>query len=171
MISADEIARMVTQPNMPAFPIIVQSFGPAMVDSTGQLDRRKMREQVFGSREKLQALEAITHPFMKKEADRQKNQYFVDHDLAFFDCAILLQADLISGIDKIVSVITSDEICIQRLMIRDQIDRDLAQKILDKQLSSEFLTENSDYWIKNDSDYKVFYRAIDRFLGEMLPTL
>ena len=71
VIDADEEARAVTAAGGEAIGDIVRAFGPAMLTPEGALDRPKMRDLVFRSPERRQALERIIHPLVWERIERR----------------------------------------------------------------------------------------------------
>ena len=74
VIDADAIARSVTAPQGAAMPAIARTFGPDFVDAHGGLDRERMRAHVFAHATAKQTLEAIIHPLVAQETQRQVDQ-------------------------------------------------------------------------------------------------
>jgi dephospho-CoA kinase len=68
VIDTDIIARQVVEPGQPALSELVEAFGPEVLDSTGALDRRKLRRIVFKDPQARARLEAIVHPRIRMEA-------------------------------------------------------------------------------------------------------
>lgn len=62
VIDTDDLARQAVQPGQPAFKEIVQAFGAAVKDSSGQLRREVLAKIVFADSAARAQLEAITHP-------------------------------------------------------------------------------------------------------------
>lgn len=71
VIDADAISRSTTQGGGAAMPAIAQVFGLAFVGPDGALDRPRMREHVFSHPQDRHKLEAIIHPLVKAEIQRQ----------------------------------------------------------------------------------------------------
>ena len=67
VIDTDVIARELVEPGQPALERIVDTFGPAVLDSNGALDRRKMREAIFSDADKKAQLEGLLHPMIADE--------------------------------------------------------------------------------------------------------
>jgi dephospho-CoA kinase len=67
IVDADQVARDVVEPGMPAFEQLVDRFGPGIVGPDGRLDRPKLAEVAFASEEATAALNAITHPAVGAE--------------------------------------------------------------------------------------------------------
>ena len=58
---ADEAARHIVEPGQPALAQIVAHFGEGITDSSGRLDRPKLREIVFNDVDARRQLESFTH--------------------------------------------------------------------------------------------------------------
>lgn len=71
VIDTDAIARALTQPGGMALPAIEARFGSEMIGSDGALDRARMRARVFTQPAAKQQLEAILHPLIAQETQRQ----------------------------------------------------------------------------------------------------
>jgi len=70
VIDTDAIAHQITAPNGSAMPAIAAQFGAEFVDSSGALDRARMRALVFADPIAKRRLEAITHPLIRAECER-----------------------------------------------------------------------------------------------------
>lgn len=70
-IDADAISRSLTATGGAAIPALAQHFGARFVGADGALDRALMREQAYADPEARKALEAILHPLIGADIDRQ----------------------------------------------------------------------------------------------------
>ena len=61
-VDADKLAHQVMQPGMPAYQPIVETFGPAVVSPTGEINRQTLGAVVFENPARLRQLEEIVHP-------------------------------------------------------------------------------------------------------------
>ncbi|MDX1556699.1 MAG: dephospho-CoA kinase, partial [Xanthomonadales bacterium] len=66
VIDADVIAREVVEPGRPALESIVEKFGREVLDETGRLDRKKLRELVFAKPGLRRELEKLLHPEIRR---------------------------------------------------------------------------------------------------------
>lgn len=71
LVDTDLIAHAMTAPHGAAMAALAAEFGPAFVTAEGALDRAAMRTLVFGDARAKQRLEAILHPLIRAEAERQ----------------------------------------------------------------------------------------------------
>lgn len=65
IIDTDQIAHSLTGPQGAAMPDILAEFGQQMADSSGAMDRARMRELVFSEPAAKRRLEAILHPMIR----------------------------------------------------------------------------------------------------------
>ncbi|TMH02710.1 MAG: dephospho-CoA kinase [Betaproteobacteria bacterium] len=74
LIDTDAIARALTGPGGAAMPALRARFGDAIVDAQGALDRERMRALAFADPAAKRTLEAVLHPVIGVEAERQAVQ-------------------------------------------------------------------------------------------------
>ena len=74
LVDTDVIAHRITAPQGLAMPSIATAFGPSFVAEDGSLDRARMRALVFSDENARKRLEAITHPLIRAETERQRQQ-------------------------------------------------------------------------------------------------
>lgn len=71
VVDTDAIAHVLTGPEGAAISPILEEFGSAMITAEHRLDRARMRMLVFSDRDARRRLEAILHPMIRSESDRQ----------------------------------------------------------------------------------------------------
>jgi dephospho-CoA kinase len=67
VVDTDAISRSLTAAGGQALPGLASAFGEQMIDTTGALDRQRMRELVFADAAARQRLEAILHPMIGEQ--------------------------------------------------------------------------------------------------------
>jgi dephospho-CoA kinase len=71
LVDTDAIAHALTTPGGAAMPALRQRFGDDVAGPDGALDRARMRALVFADPDAKRALEAILHPMIGAQAQRQ----------------------------------------------------------------------------------------------------
>lgn len=71
VVDTDEIARALTAAGGAAMPAIEREFGPGALTVDGALNRDWMRERAFGDPQVRLRLEALLHPVIGQETERQ----------------------------------------------------------------------------------------------------
>ena len=157
---ADKIAKDISEKKSVQEEIIL-TFGNKILDKNGNIDRKKLKEIVFENKEKLEKLNGIIHPKVidfYKELKKQNTD-----EIIIFDVPLLFESEIDKFCDKILVVISDYEIQLNRIVERDKIDRDLAEKIIKSQLSNEERIKKADVVIENNSSLEDLFEKVERF--------
>jgi len=148
-ITADKIARKLSEKGTEYLNEIIQRFGNNVLTENGDLNRRKLANIIYSSKQKRQELNQITFKYIKKEIEKEiKNS---NNKIITIDAPLLIEADMKKLCDTTIAVVSEDkEIQIQRIIERDKIDRKHAVARLAAQHPNEFYTENCEYTIVNN---------------------
>ena len=153
VIDADAIARSVTAAQGSAMAAIAKTFGPDFITADGALDRERMRHHIFSQPQAKQALEAIIHPLVAQETQRQaQDAVSKGHHTLVFDVPLLVEAGerWRTQVDRILVVDCSEETQIQRVMARSGLSRAAVQSIIAAQASRLQKLAAADWVIEND---------------------
>jgi dephospho-CoA kinase len=143
---ADDEARKLMQ-SAKVIDSIRSVFGDAIFEND-ILNREKLAGIVFSDPEKLEKLNAIVHPAVKKHFD----EWLLNHkDAPFviYEAAILFESGGYKKCDLIISVVAPLETRIQRVMDRDKTTREQVLKRINMQWNDEKRISKSDFVIKN----------------------
>jgi dephospho-CoA kinase len=143
---ADDEARKLMQ-STEVINVIRAVFGNEVFEKD-ILNREKLAEIVFSNPEKLEQLNAIVHPAVKKHFD----EWLLNHkDAPFviYEAAILFESGGYKNCDLIISVTAPLETRIQRVIDRDKTTREQVLKRINMQWNDEKRISKSDFVIKN----------------------
>ena len=143
---ADDEARKITD-NPEILKEIQTLFGTEVFDDH-QLNRQKLAKIVFDDPNKLQQLNAIVHPAVKKHFENWLKQH-LNEPFVIKETAILFESGSYKDCDIIITVIVPLEIRIKRVIDRDKISREAVLKRIKQQWSDEQKIEKSTYIIDN----------------------
>lgn len=135
VLDTDQIARDVVEPGTPAFAAILEAFGREVLDPSGRLDRRKLRDQVFADPARRQLLESITHPAIRAELAHRSARVGGPYQIHVIP--LLIEGGRTRDYDRVLVVDCPEEDQIRRLMQRDGADETLARRMLAAQASRE----------------------------------
>lgn len=149
IVDTDVIAHRITAPGGAAMPLIEQAFGSPFIASDGSLDRAKMRALVFSDDAARVRLEAITHPLIRAETERQRRTATGPY------VVIVVPLLVESGtwktrVDRVLVVDCSTETQIARVMRRNAFSREQVLAIMARQASREARLVAADDVIVND---------------------
>lgn len=148
VIDADRVARELVAPGQPSLDEIAAAFGADVLDASGALDRRRMRERVFADPAARRRLEAILHPRVRSALRERTQQSAGPYILLAIP--LLAESDGYGWIDRVLVVDVSRETQRTRLIARDGITPQLADAMLDAQASRERRLAIADDVVDND---------------------
>jgi len=145
---ADDAAKEVAE-TPEAITHIQKTFGAQIFDGN-QINRQQLAGIVFSNPEKLQQLNQIIHPLVKRHFDKWFDKY---KDLPFVirEAAILFESGSYLDCDKIITVTAPLELRIERVLNRDHTTRDAILKRIENQWTDEMKIAKSDFVIENIS--------------------
>ena len=161
VLDTDQIARDVVEPGTPALGKLNAEFGPEILDATGRLDRKRMRELVFADPAKRKRLEAITHPAIRAELSQRSSAAGGIYQIHVIP--LLVESGRSQAYERVLVVDTPESEQIRRLGDRDGADNAAAQRILDAQASREQRLSVADDVIVNTGtldDLRRFVRTL-----------
>lgn len=127
-IDADSVARDIVEPGQPALDEIAQHFGREVLDEGGGLMRHKLRKIVFDDADARVALEAITHPRIRKELALRRDA--CDSDYCLLIVPLLVKSRMTDLVSRVLVIDAPEPIQLERLVARDDIDEALARKMI-----------------------------------------
>lgn len=120
VLDADQVARELVLPGSAALDRIRQAFGNALVSSSGELDRARLRELVFSDPGLRKQLEAILHPLVRQSiADwlaRQQACYVV------VVIPLLFESGMQDLVQRVLVVDCDEALQVERVLQRDRLD-------------------------------------------------
>jgi dephospho-CoA kinase len=155
-VDADEVAREVIQPCRPAYHDIVREFGQGVLLSDGSINRMALGELVFNDSHKRHRLNAIVHPRIMEEINEtiSRTREVEPQGTVIVDAALIIEAGLQKSFDKLIVVLCTPQTQIERLMHRDHLSREMAQKRIEAQMSSEEKRAYADFEIDTSGSFK-----------------
>lgn len=132
LIDTDAIARAIALPGGAAIPAIELAFGRDVLDAAGGLDRARMREIVFADADAKRRLEAILHPLIGIETERQAAA--ATGTTLVFDVPLLVESKRWRRIvDRVLVVDASEATQLARVVARSGWAPDAVQAVIAQQ--------------------------------------
>lgn len=153
VVDADLLARHVVEPGSPALAEISERFGPEVIDETGRLDRKKLGAIVFADPRARADLERITHPRIAAAGRSEIARHLAaGAQVVIYEAALIVEKQLHKGMSGLIVVSLPADVQRARLMARDNIDADAADRRLAAQLPLAEKLAVADYVIDNSGD-------------------
>lgn len=135
VIDADKLAREVVRPGSRSLESIVALFGVDILLPDGTLDRKRLGRVVFADAHKRRQLEQIMHPEIRRLADERIAVLAAEgYRVVFYMAPLLIESGATDRVDEIWVVTLRPDVQRERLMLRDGIGREEAERIIASQM-------------------------------------
>lgn len=135
VIDADMLAREVVLPGSKTLQKIVAFFGDDMLQPDGSLDRKRLGGLIFADSDKRRQLEGIIHPEIKRLSEERIARLAAQgHRVIFYMAPLLIESGAVSRVDEIWVVTVRPDVQRERLMQRDGIGPEDAERIIASQM-------------------------------------
>jgi dephospho-CoA kinase len=173
VVSADRIARDLTERDPRVRDAIRKKFGDAVYAPEGPLRRQALAAVVFADAAKRRALNAIVHPpvFDAIEAAVAALPASSRSPYVIIEAALIFESGMDKRLDATVVVRAGDDVRIARVMERDGLSREAVLARMKAQLSTAAKAQQADFVIDNnrgEEELGAKVAFIDRMLVHVL---
>jgi len=170
LIDLDKLAHEVQEPGAPAWQKIIDYFGDDVLGRDQKIDRNKVAAIVFNHPEKLKALNDIVHPCVYEEwqARLKKIEAGDARAIVLSDIPLLFEARMQSLFDLTIVVMIPPEEQIVRLMARNGMTKEDAQKRIKNQMPIGDKVGMADIVINNQSSIADTQKRIQEVWQELI---
>ena len=149
LVDTDAIAHALTAPQGAALPALAREFGPDLIGSDGAMDRARMRTLAFDDVSARRRLEAILHPMIGHEAQRQAEQ--AGGRPVVFDVPLMSAASpWRQRVQRLLVVDCSEDTQVRRVMQRSGWSAEQVQRVMAQQAPRAARRAIADAVIFND---------------------
>jgi len=176
VIQADEIAHRLMRPGEPVYQEVVASFGAGILDPDRTVNRARLAELAFGGPGKpsrVQELNRIVHPAVIRRQEEWMEQVGRrnPHAIAMVEAALILEAGMANGFDRLIVVTCQSEQRIQRSAHRLKVDQETARREVRRRMAAQLPDEEkvraADYVIDNSGSLDETGRQVKRIYAEL----
>lgn len=179
VIDADEVARELVKPGSDLLGKIADTFGHAVINEDGSLNRRELGRICFSEKRQLLKLNEIMHPRLRAQVEAMVEELHraAENDggrdcasAVVIDAAVLFESGLHRLADAVVAVVADPQMQVRRLVQRMGLSEAEATARVGAQRSNEEFARLSDFVIDTTGgldSYEAEARALyTRILAE-----
>lgn len=171
-IDTDAVYRSMTSASdelSPCMKELVGRFGERIVADDNSLDRRVMRELVFGGdKQALEDLNHITHKhILEKTLEEAQKLADEGYEIILIDAPLLFESGFDAMCTCSICVTAPESTVLRRIMRRDGISEEDARRRLATQKSVAELTEKADFAIVNDCEREILLDRVKDCAGKL----
>lgn len=169
-IDADEIAHDLLLPMGEIYRKVVESFGSAIVDDDGTINRKRLGAIVFSDCEKRQLLNSLVHPGVRVEVRRRIAELEGMHAVGIIivDAALMVETGSYRNYDKLVVVYCEPALQLDRLLRRGGLTLEEAKARIASQMPVEEKLKVADYRIDTSGTLNQTRQQIEGVYRELI---
>ncbi|MEI9697246.1 dephospho-CoA kinase [Moellerella wisconsensis] len=153
IVDADIISRQVVEAGSPALAAIAAHFGQDILLPDSTLNRPLLRHKIFSDPQQKAWLNALLHPLIQQETQRQLKN--TDALYLLWVVPLLIENNISHLADRVLVVDVTPEEQIQRTITRDNITRQHVERIIAAQASrAERLSLADDIISNHDGEHQ-----------------
>lgn len=166
-ILADLVAHDLMQPGAKSYQQIVETFGIDVLNTDQTINRQRLGKIVFSDPEKLEKLNAITHPNVREEICRRITDIKEKGDASaiILEAALLIESGYEDIYDELWYIYVDRETRYQRLYEGRGYSRAKTDSIMEKQLSEEEFRAHAQVIIDNSHSIEKTKEQIQKYFG------
>ena len=171
-ISADAIARQLTDVQPLIRKKIIARFGPDAYTTSGLLNRQYIAGIVFENPERLNDLNSIVHPAVITAIEAAITSLHEGKKAGYVivEAALLFESRLNKKVDYILTVVADEALRIERVRKRDNMSDEQIRQRMANQFAVDEAVEASDFVVYNNDSPDALHAKI-KFLHTVLSTL
>ena len=150
VIDADQVVHELQEPGGRLYQALLSTFGSAILQEDGRLDRPKLGAMIFGNPELLAQSSQIQNQIIREELAGRRDLLAETEDFFFMDLPLLFELQYEDWFDQIWLVDVTKETQLSRFMTRNSLSQEEAEKRIAAQLSLREKRKRADVLIDNN---------------------
>ena len=150
VIDADQVVHELQEPGGRLYQALLSTFGSSILQEDGRLDRPKLGAMIFGNPELLEQSSQIQNRIIREELAGRRGLLAETEDIFFMDLPLLFELQYEDWFDQIWLVDVTEETQLSRLMSRNALSQEEAEKRIAAQLSLREKRKRADVLIDNN---------------------
>jgi dephospho-CoA kinase len=152
IIDADRIGHEAYTPHTPVWKEVVEAFGEDILQTSGEIDRKRLGSIVFSDPKELARLNSIMHPRMAEMIHKRVIELEGQGaDTVVVEAAVLVEAgwDKLPWVDEVWVTRSDEEQVVQRIKERNNLPDEEIRKRIGSQLPFEERSRNAQVVVDN----------------------
>ena len=167
VIDADQVVHELQEPGGRLYQALLSAFGPAILQEDGRLDRLKLGAMIFGNPELLAKSSQIQNQIIREELAGRRDLLAGKEEIFFMDLPLLFELDYEAWFDQIWLVDVTEETQLSRLMTRNALSQEEADKRIAAQLSLQEKRNRADVLIDNNGPLELTQEQLREALQKL----
>ncbi|VED92567.1 dephospho-CoA kinase [Streptococcus equinus] len=167
VIDADQVVHELQAKGGKLYQALLDWLGDGILKLDGELDRQKLGQMIFASKEMLAKSSQIQNGIIRQELARRRDELAKSQEVFFMDIPLLIERDYVDWFDDIWLVFIDGKTQLERLVLRNHLTREEAQKRIASQMSTEAKKTFADKLLDNSGDIATLKKKVAELLAEL----
>ena len=147
---------------------IEKNFGSLVINKDGTLNRKNLGKIVFNDDYKLEKLNSLTHPVIQNMIKDDLNKYEkFGKKIAVVDAALLIEAGFMNMLDTLVVVTCSEEVQLQRVVLRDNCSEEDAMGRIKSQMPQDEKVKYAEFVVDNSGTIEHLEKEAEKLIKSL----
>ena len=147
---------------------IEKNFGSSVINKDGTLNRKSLGKIVFNDDYKLEKLNSLTHPVIQNMIKDDLNKYEkFGKKIAVVDAALLIEAGFMNMLDTLVVVTCSEEVQLQRVVLRDNCSEEDAMGRIKSQMPQDEKVKYAEFVVDNSGTIEHLEKEAEKLIKSL----
>lgn len=166
VIDADQVVHELQKPGGQLYQVLLSEFGTEILLADGQLDRKKLGTLLFSRPNLLEKSSRLQNDIIREELAVKRNQLAATEELFFMDIPLLFEQEYEDWFDQVWLVDVSKDTQLERLMTRNNLSQEEAQRRIAAQLSLAEKRQRAEIVIDNNGALSATLKQVQAFLDK-----
>ena len=168
VIDADKVAHEVFNPGTEGLQKVVETFGEGVLNSNGEIDRKKLGEIVFNNPTALATLNEIIHP-RAYELTKSRLEEFRKQgvEVVVLEVILLVEAGWDHLVDEIWVTLATEDTVVERLQESRGLTKEEILTRIHAQTPNDDRAKYADVIIENDGSYEELKTKLGKYWHRM----
>lgn len=168
VLLADDLANELKLPGNACYQPVIDCLGKQILSEDGTIDKLKMAQAIFASKDALKKINDIIHPAVRLEI-MNRISYAKEKgkcDFFFLEAALLIEEHYDEVVDELWYIYANENVRVNRLMENRGYTKEKCLSIMQKQLSEQAFKDACSFVIDNSYDFEQTKSQIDKKMEE-----
>ncbi len=169
VLNADEAAKKAVEKGSECLKKLAAIFGNDIILQDGNLNKSLLASRAFKTSQQAKLLTDTTHPYivniLKQGINSAKKS---GKKVVFVDGAVIIGGMFEQYCDEFIVVTSLQEQAINRIILRDNIDRQQAERRLAAQKTQEEMLQKATYVIENNNNMHELLKSAKNVLNKII---
>lgn len=167
VIDADQVVHELQAKGGKLYQALCNWLGSEILQENGELDRKKLGQLIFSSRDMLEKSSRLQNGIIREELARRRDELAKTQKVFFMDIPLLIEHDYMEWFDDIWLVHLDEKTQLERLVMRNHFSKEEAKKRMASQMSTEAKKPYADKLLDNSGDLTELKAQINQLLQEL----